>query len=92
MELTPRAQKIKERLDSYLEGKDFTYNPDGDVVARVLNGLAKREEKSGAQYCPCRLVTGNAEVDKKIICPCVYHIEEIEAQGMCHCQLFVKET
>ena len=32
---------------------------------------------------------GDAEKDKKIICPCVYHIEEIDREGECHCQLFV---
>lgn len=92
MELTPAAQEIKKRLETYLAPTDFAFNSDEEVVNRVLNGLAKREEKQGHAYCPCRLVTGNDEADEKIICPCAYHAQEIAEHGMCHCQLFVKKA
>lgn len=89
MELTPEEQAIKDRLDKYIEGKSFRYNPDDETVNRIIKGLAKRQEKTGMALCPCRLATGKPELDEKIACPCVYHEQEIEEQGMCHCQLFV---
>ncbi|MBN2713797.1 MAG: ferredoxin:thioredoxin reductase [Planctomycetes bacterium] len=89
MELTPKEMAIKSMLDKYVEGKDFKYHPDDAVVQRIIKGLAKRKEKTGKAYCPCRLVTGKPELDEKIICPCEFHVEEIKEHGMCHCQLFV---
>ncbi|MGR3220281.1 MAG: ferredoxin-thioredoxin reductase catalytic domain-containing protein [Candidatus Anammoxibacter sp.] len=47
------------------------------------------KKKYGFDYCPCRIVTGDKEKDDKIICPCVYHEEEIKRDGKCHCDLFV---
>ncbi|MFW5858320.1 MAG: ferredoxin-thioredoxin reductase catalytic domain-containing protein [Planctomycetota bacterium] len=91
MDLTPEAQAIKKRLDAYLAGTPYTYSPDKEAVARVLNGMARRKEKQGEAYCPCRIVTGEPEADRKIICPCVYHEDEIARDGHCHCRLFVRE-
>lgn len=89
MDLTPEEQSIKADLDKYLEDKDFRYNPDEDVVRRVIKGMAARKAKTGMALCPCRLATGDPEKDRKIVCPCEYHEKEIAEQGMCHCQLFV---
>lgn len=84
------AQEIRERLEQYLTGKGFYFNPDPDTVESILKAMAKRREKFGADYCPCRRVTGEKEKDKAIICPCIYHEEEIERDGHCHCHLFTK--
>ena len=65
----------------------YKLNPDTKTVDRVVKGLVMRKIKFGYAYCPCRLVMGDAEKDKKIICPCVYHVEEIERDGECHCNL-----
>jgi len=67
-------------------------NPSKKIVEAIITGLLNNEKKHGERYCPCRRVTGNKEEDKKIICPCVYHMGEIELQGKCHCQLFVKNS
>ena len=58
-------------------------------VDEVAKGLALRQEKFGKRYCQCRIITGDADEDRKIICPCVYHEEELKEHGMCHCKLFV---
>nr|WP_269850493.1 ferredoxin-thioredoxin reductase catalytic domain-containing protein [Methanosarcina horonobensis] len=29
---------------------------------------------------------------KKIVCPCIYHKDEIEKDGNCHCELFFKPS
>lgn len=89
METVVDAQTLRRRLEEYVADKPFRLNPDDAVVDRVVRGLAKRLETTGRATCPCRLATGDAEADKAIVCPCVYHEEEIEAKGVCHCMLFV---
>ena len=81
---------LRERLEKYLFGKPFYFNPDPEIVDSILRAMLKRREKHGEDYCPCRLVSGDREKDAKIICPCVYHVEEIEKDGYCHCRLFMK--
>ena len=86
-------EKTKELLKPYEEHAEkmgIKINPNETIAGAIIKGLLKNEEKHGARYCPCRRVTGNKEEDKKIICPCVYHMGEIELQGKCHCGLFVK--
>lgn len=89
MEFSAEEQAIKEELDRYVAGQSFQYNSDHEIVWRVIRGLAKRQEKSGKAYCPCRMVTGNRDADEKIVCPCAYHVKEIAENGACYCRLFV---
>jgi ferredoxin-thioredoxin reductase catalytic subunit len=35
------------------------------------------------------MLSDDKETDAKIICPCEYHKEEIEKDGICSCDLFV---
>lgn len=85
---TAHISAIRERLEKFLDGKDYYFNPDPDTVDSILKAMAKRHEKFGEDYCPCRRVTGNAEQDRDIICPCMFHPDEIAADGHCHCMLF----
>lgn len=86
--LSARAETIRSRLEKYLEGKSFYFNPDPEVVESILGAMAMRWDKYGEDYCPCRRVTGDKEQDARIICPCVYHEAELDGQGHCHCRLF----
>jgi Ferredoxin-thioredoxin reductase, catalytic subunit len=86
----PHAEVIRERLEKYLAGKNFYFNPDPDTVDSILKAMSLRFEKNGKDYCPCRRVTGDAEKDELIVCPCVYHEQEIADQGHCHCHLFTR--
>lgn len=81
--------KIRQMINDYVSNSPYRLNPDAKIVDRVVKGLVMRKMKYGHPYCPCRLVMGDFEKDKKIICPCVYHIEEVERDGECHCNLFV---
>lgn len=83
-----RAATIRRRLEEYLVGKSFYFNPDPEMVNSILRAMAKRWEKLGEDYCPCRRVTGDKEKDALIVCPCVYHEAEIDKDGFCHCRLF----
>jgi len=82
--------KIRKMFADYTAHSGYKLNPDTKVVDRVVKGLVMRKIKFGYAYCPCRLVMNDLEKDKKIICPCVYHKEEIEREGECHCNLFVR--
>lgn len=84
--------KMRNMLNSYTAHSHYRLNPDSKMVERVVKGLVMRKMKFGYAYCPCRLVTGDKERDKKIICPCVYHVEEIERDGECHCNLFIGDN
>jgi ferredoxin-thioredoxin reductase catalytic chain len=81
---------MMEQYDNYAKSSGFRLNPDKKIVERVFNGLLANEKKYGKKYCPCRRVSGNEEEDAKKICPCVFHKEEIEKDGHCFCNLFVK--
>ena len=85
-----KAQKIKDSYRKYAESQGFRLNPDDKVVEMIIKGLLANQEKHGARYCPCRIVTGGKEKDLKTICPCAYHKDEIKEMGHCHCNLFVK--
>ncbi|MEM2896249.1 MAG: ferredoxin-thioredoxin reductase catalytic domain-containing protein [Candidatus Bathyarchaeia archaeon] len=82
-------KKLRELLEKYAKSQGFKLNPDKKIVGLILEGLLKNEKKYGYRYCPCRRVTGDKAMDAKIICPCVYHKEEIKTLGKCHCGLFV---
>ncbi len=86
----PDIAGMMDRYDNYAKSNGFRLNPDKAVVERVLKGLIANEAKHGKKYCPCRRVTGDVEADSKIICPCAFHKDEIEKDGHCFCNLFVK--
>jgi ferredoxin-thioredoxin reductase catalytic subunit len=84
-------EELIKQYKEYAEKNGFQLNPNEKIVEGVVRGLLAMEEKFGQKYCPCRRVIGNLEEDKKIICPCIYHKDEIEKDGHCHCNLFVKQ-
>jgi thioredoxin len=86
----PDINAMIERYDNYAKSNGFRLNPDRKAVERVMNGLLANEKKYSKRYCPCRRVSGNEEEDAKKICPCAFHKEEIEKDGHCFCNLFVK--
>ena len=85
-----KIEKIVKEYENYAREKRFKLNPDRKIVERIIQGLLKNEKTYEKRYCPCRRVTGNAENDEKNVCPCAYHLEELEKFSHCLCQLFVK--
>ena len=83
-------EKILKEYKDYANKNGFRLNPNEEVVKRIITGLLENEKKYGKRYCPCRRVTGNSEEDKSKICPCEFHLQEIEKTGHCLCGLFVK--
>ena len=90
-ELEEIKEEMYEWTAKYAEKAGFKLNPDAEMLDLVLEGLSKNKVKHGKRYCPCRIVVGDEKEDKKIICPCIYHKDEIKNDGMCHCALFFKD-
>ena len=86
----PNSAEMIERYDNYAKSNGFRLNPETKTVERVIKGLLENDKKYGKKYCPCRRISGNTEEDSKKICPCAFHKDEIEKDGHCFCNLFVK--
>lgn len=83
--------EMRAWAEEYARKNGFQLNPDTTQLATVLRGLARTKSKFGERYCPCRLRSGDAEKDKAIICPCIYHKDEIAQEGSCHCNLYFRK-
>ncbi len=71
----------------------FTQNPDEEINESVAMGLARNRLMYGKRYCPCFIVQGKTEEERKKannrICPCKPALEqEIPNDGVCHCGIF----
>lgn len=84
-------EEFRKQLEKHAEDNDIKLNPNEDVTNKIIDILLKNQETKGKGYCPCRVLTGDAKKDDLIVCPCVYHMGEIELQGRCHCNLFWKK-
>jgi len=84
-------EELKKVSERYADSQKFKLNPDKKIVESIIKGLLANEKKFGYRYCPCRAVIGNKEMDRKIICPCVFHKDEIKRMGHCLCGLFVSK-
>ena len=82
-------QEITERIEKHAAESPYRLNPDERVVAALIKGLVRRKTQFGDYYCPCRVVTGDEEADRRTVCPCETHPQEIAETGKCHCGLFV---
>jgi len=81
-------KEILEYSRKYAQSQGFILNKDKKQLSYVIKGLKHNEDKHGFRFCPCRVVTGNFEEDRIIICPCIYHKQEIKDFGHCLCHLF----
>lgn len=84
-------EEIIKNYEEYAKQNGFKLNPNRAVVEGIAKGLLRNKEKYGEKYCPCRRVTGDREADKKLICPCAFHKDEIAKDGHCFCRLFFKQ-
>lgn len=88
MALDKEGEKLKKKLKAYADSKNLKLNEDEKALEGIIQALLRNKKFRGEIYCPCRIVTGNKEQDKDIICPCVFHRGEIELTGKCKCTLF----
>lgn len=73
--------------DEVLKNHTLEYNPDGEIVEGIRNGLTRNQLIYGKKYCPCFFVTENEEENR--LCPCKPALSsEIPEKGQCHCGIF----
>jgi len=83
-----RAVRFSER---YVERGPYEFFPEPDVVSIVQEGLGDNERKYGYRYCPWMPLSDDPVEDRKKICPCERHHEDIERDGFCIWMFFVSE-
>jgi ferredoxin-thioredoxin reductase catalytic subunit len=66
-------------------------NTDPNFLRDLLEGLKRNEERYGYPSCPCRLASGDFELDRDIVCPCDYRDPDVKEYGCCYCALYVRK-
>jgi len=85
MDATELYKMLKERQAA----KGYHFNKDKTRVLELLEGLLTNKARYGYMGCPCRLMSGNRDHDKDVLCPCVYRAPDVEEFGSCYCNLYV---
>jgi ferredoxin-thioredoxin reductase catalytic chain len=85
-------EQVRKRAEA--DAKTYGYNliPQSDLLQMFIEGLKTNEDRYGYPSCPCRLATGNFEIDRDIICPCDYRDPDIAQYGACYCRLYVNKA
>lgn len=83
------ASELHGKLKGFQEKKGYFFNSDSKMVMELLEMLLVNKERYGHMACPCRLASGNFEMDRDIVCPCVYREEDVKQYGQCFCGLYV---
>jgi ferredoxin-thioredoxin reductase catalytic subunit len=87
------AEKLMLRsIRRYARASGYMIQPNKKILNVLIKGLLNNIKKYGHKYCPCRKVAGNPIEDKKIICPCIFHKDEIKADGYCKCMLYYRKV
>jgi ferredoxin-thioredoxin reductase catalytic subunit/rubredoxin len=82
---------MRQRAESDAKTYGYYLNPDPGFLKDLLEGLRQNEERYGYPSCPCRLASGNFELDRDIICPCDYRDLDVLEYGCCYCALYVRK-
>ncbi|OFW56559.1 MAG: ferredoxin:thioredoxin reductase [Actinobacteria bacterium RBG_16_64_13] len=85
------AEETYERLKKVNEPKGYFFSNNPVLVMGLIDGLLVNKERYGYMCCPCRLASGDREIDKDIICPCDYREPDVKEYGSCYCSLYVSK-
>jgi ferredoxin-thioredoxin reductase catalytic subunit len=72
------------------EANDWILNKDEQTLNDLIDGLVDNKKNLGYQNCPCRLASGKRELDRDLICPCVYAQKDVPEYGTCYCNLYMR--
>jgi ferredoxin-thioredoxin reductase catalytic subunit len=84
-------EDVRKRAENDAKANGYYLTPDQGMLQDLLEGLLKNEERYGYPSCPCRLASGNLELDRDIICPCDYRDPDVNDYGQCYCSLYVRK-
>ena len=87
--------ETKEGMTKYVEQvsekNNWILNMDSNTFNDLIDGLLDNKIRLGYQSCPCRLASGNRELDRDLICPCDYARLDVKEFGACYCNLYMRE-
>lgn len=86
------VEELYDRLKKGQEPKGYYFNKDKGRVFELLEALLVNKGRYGYMSCPCRLASGDRELDKDILCPCVYRTPDVKEFGSCYCNLYVSKA
>ncbi len=84
-------EKVRQRAEADAKTYGYLLHPDADFLQDLLEGLKRNEERYGYPSCPCRVASGNLELDRDILCPCDYRDPDVAEYGACYCALYVRK-
>ena len=85
-------EQTRKRAEADAKTYGYYLTPQPDLLQMFLEGLKVNEDRYGYPSCPCRLATGNFEIDRDIICPCDYRDPDVAEFGACYCRLYVNKA
>jgi ferredoxin-thioredoxin reductase catalytic subunit len=90
--LSITIERVRKRAEADAKTYGYFLTPQADLLQMFLEGLKTNEERYGYPVCPCRLGTGNLDLDRDIICPCDYRDPDVAQYGACYCRLYVNKA
>ncbi len=84
-------EEVRRRAEADARTYGYYLHPDPAFLNDLLEGLKRNEERYGYPSCPCRLATGNFDIDRDIICPCDYRDPDVSEYGCCYCALYMRK-
>jgi len=85
-------EQTRRRAEADAKTYGYYLTPQPELLQMFLEGLKTNEDRYGYPSCPCRLATGNLEIDRDIICPCDYRDPDVAEYGACYCRLYVNKA
>ena len=85
-------EQVRKRAEADAKTYGYYLTPQADLLQMFIEGLKTNEDRYGYPSCPCRLATGNLEIDRDIICPCDYRDPDVAEFGACYCRLYVNKA
>jgi ferredoxin-thioredoxin reductase catalytic chain len=86
------AKQLYEMLKKSQEPKGYFFSKDSERVMELMDALLVNKARYGYMGCPCRLLCGDKEKDRDIICPCTYREPDVAEYGSCYCNLYVTKA
>jgi len=92
-EMQKELEKTREFAEKVREKMGFSPNPEPSENERIYIGLTNNKLTKGKRYCPCFIVEGDTEEERKAannrVCPCKPALQkEIPETGRCYCGIF----
>lgn len=83
------VDELFDQLKTANEPEGYFFNKDKERTFDLLRALMTNQDRYGYMACPCRPATGDWDLDKDIVCPCIYREPDVDEYGACFCALYV---